>query len=135
MTLLLVLLGALLGACSGSDGSDDLCVQVSAECVPLYAPTFQNIFDNTLMPGCGVPGSACHAVEGAQGGLILSDIDTAYEALVTEGGRIDSDMLGCGTLLSRVATDTASLLMPPGAPLADSEICAITQWVAAGAPR
>ena len=129
--LWLVALVVLLVACS--DGSD-ACVDVPAPgCTPQYAPTFQNIFDNTLLPSCGVAGSTCHAPEGAQGGLVLAEIEASHAALTTT--RVDSEAPGCGTLLQRVAADEPGRVMPPGDPLPDGVVCAITQWVAMGAPR
>jgi hypothetical protein len=120
--------------------SDDavVCAEVTAECAPLYEPTFENVFSTTLQPRCGVAGSACHAREGAQGGLIFADIDEAYDMLTGNGGnprRVDAEALGCGELLSRLASSDPSRLMPPAAPLSEAELCAITQWVAMGANR
>lgn len=127
---------ALMGAAACSD--DSVCAEVTTECAPLYEPTFENVFNTTLQPRCGVAGSACHAREGAQGGLILADIDEAYDMLAGNGGhprRVDSETLGCGELLSRLASSEPSRLMPPASPLSEAELCAITQWVAMGGNR
>ncbi|MCG8420456.1 MAG: hypothetical protein MJE77_21185 [Proteobacteria bacterium] len=125
---------AVCGACSDSDA----CVEVTADCVPLYQPTFENVFTNTLVAKCGVAGSACHAREGARAGLIFADIDQAHDLLTGSGGaaaRVDSESLGCGVLLARVAADDPARVMPPGNKLMDSEICAIATWIEMGARR
>ena len=127
-------LAGLASACSG----DDACSAVAIECTPQYQPTFTNVFNNTLLPSCGVAGSACHAPEGAKAGLVFAEIEQAYDLLTGAGGqaaRVDPQALGCGTLLSRIATDDRGRVMPPGNPLADSEVCAIVQWVSMGAER
>lgn len=122
-------------ACSGADR----CVPVDTECQPLYEPTFANIFQNTLAPSCGVAGVACHAPEGAAGGLVFADIEQAHAQLVGADGRIvpadDPGNIGCGSLLSRLGSDDPGYQMPPFAPLPEAELCAIRQWVVAGAPR
>lgn len=129
--LWIVALAVLLLACSGGS---DACVEVPApDCTAQYAPTFDNVFNNTLLPRCGVAGSACHATEGGRGGLVFAEIEASYQALTA--ARVDSEAPGCGTLLERVAADEPARLMPPGDPLSDGVLCSITQWVAAGAPR
>ena len=115
-----------------------MCLSIDTECEPLYPATFDNVYNTTLVPKCGVAGSACHAREGAAGGLIFADIDESYQQLTDQarsGALVDFDNLGCGALLARVGSQTASFVMPPGAPLDDAELCAIRQWVALGAER
>ncbi len=125
---------ALLSGCS----DEPVCAEVSAECAPLYEPTFENVFDITLSQRCAVAGGVCHAAEGAQAGIVFVDIDDSYDLLTGgAGGRVlvDPAALGCGTLLSRVAADDPARTMPPNAPLSEAERCSIIQWVAAGAVR
>lgn len=126
-------LAALIGASACSD--PDTCALVDTECQPLYQPTFDNIFQNTLLPSCGVAGVACHAPEGNAGGLVLADAEASYQAITGDNPRIDLDNVGCGPLLSRISSSDPSYQMPPSAPLAEAELCAIRQWVVAGAPR
>ena len=131
---LIGLIGLMGAACS----DDSACVEVSTECAPLYEPTFDNVFNITLQQRCGVAGSACHAREGAQAGLIFADIDESYDMLVGNAGhprRVDLDDLGCGVLLSRLGSTDPSSVMPPAAPLSEAELCSITRWVAMGANR
>jgi hypothetical protein len=119
-------------ACGGED-----CVEVSASCDPLYEPTFDNVWQNTLSPSCAV-GSTCHTADGAQGGLVLDDADTAYAELLGDSGddpRVLPGDAGCSKVVRRIVSDDTSTLMPPGSPLADAERCALIQWVANGAAR
>jgi hypothetical protein len=115
----------------------DECVEVSTDCTPLYEPTFDNIYANTLLQRCAVGGGSCHLAGGNQGGLSLPDADAAYDALV--GGGDNARVIGgdpsCSLLLSRLAAPDDGDVMPPGARLADNELCAIAQWVDDGAKR
>src|SRR5690606_32299003 len=77
---------AALGACLGACSDDAACVAIDTACVPLYEPTFDNVFAITLRPSCGVAGSQCHAREGAQAGLVFDDIDEAYSLLTEQPG-------------------------------------------------
>ena len=129
----LVLLAAALAAPSAACGDELSCIDVDLTCRPLYPPTFDQVFANTLLPKCGTSGSTCHAREGHKAGLILDDRDTAYRLLV-EGGRVDPGAPSCSVLIERVYAASSSLRMPPGKTLADAERCALVQWVAAGAP-
>lgn len=122
-------------ACSDPEST---CTEVTTECAPLYEPTFENVFTNTLQQRCGVAGSACHAREGAQAGLVFVDIDESYALLTGQVDgrvRVDPDALGCDILLSRLASPEPRFVMPPAAPLSDAELCSIVQWVAQGATR
>jgi hypothetical protein len=131
-----VLAVALTGSVACSD--DVACAEVTTECAPLYEPTFDNVFTITLQQRCAVVGLACHAREGAQGGLVLVEIEESYDMLVGENGhprRVDTEALGCGALLSRLGSSDPSRVMPPSAPLSEAELCAVTRWVAMGAER
>ena len=63
--------------------------------------------------------------------------DAAYDALV--GGGDSARVIGgdpsCSVLLSRIAAPDDADVMPPGARMADNELCAIAQWVNDGAKR
>ena len=103
-------------------------------CTPLYTPQFDQIFTRTLKPACSPQGGACHSAEGAKAGLVLEDVDTAYQQLVP-GGLVTPGDASCSTLARRVAATDDRWLMPPGQPLADGVICAIVTWIDQGAPR
>jgi hypothetical protein len=131
--LLPLTLAALVGAVV-SAGCEDECVTVSTACDPLYAPTFDEVHARTLVTSCATAGAACHGAEGGRGGLVLSDREGAYGALV-EAGRVVSGDPGCSELVARLVSTDPDVQMPPGAPLSDAERCAIVQWIADGAAR
>lgn len=129
---LLAALALPLGGC----GDDTLtCVEVDLDCAPAYPPTFDNVFDMTLAPKCGLS-NVCHAGSNPRGGLDLSDRDTAYQQLVEAGGDlvIPGDP-SCSVMIERVFTTSSSLRMPRGTSLPDPEQCALALWVGGGAVR
>ena len=122
---------ALLASC----GEDELvCIEVDPSCTPLYAPTWDNVFTNTIQPKCGTGGGACHEGVNARG-LRLDDPATAHAALTSPAHDyvLPTDP-GCSQLLQRIYASSSSLRMPRGDSLPDSERCAVQQWVLAGAP-
>ena len=119
--------------CSGPDQLE--CVELDPSCAPLYAPTWDNVFANTLRPKCGTGGGACHEGVGARGGLRLDESEVAYQRLTAANK--DYVIVGdasCSELIQRVYTSSSSLRMPAGSSLPESERCALAQWVLAGAP-
>ncbi len=130
MMAMMVLVG-----CSDDDG----CVVAPASgCGPLYQPSFDNVFENTLLPTCGSNGSACHAPEGAKGGLVFANADDSYNQLTdssTGAARVLAGDSSCSPLMGRLAAEEDELLMPPGQRLSDAELCAISSWIANGAMR
>jgi hypothetical protein len=124
---------ALAAACDG----EQPCIEVATDCQPLYEPVYDEVFARTLVPKCGVSGTACHSAEGARAGLILVDPDQAYDLLLGASGRarVNPGDPGCSLLVRRLASRDASFVMPPGSPLAEAEICAVVQWIANGAER
>lgn len=112
------------------------CVEVELECTPQYEPTFDNIYENTLRTTCGLPGTVCHAAEGARGGLILDDPDVAYQLLVESAdARVTPGDASCSEITRRIDLKGPGPRMPPGGMLEPGVICAIEQWIEAGAPR
>ena len=108
----------------------------AADCAPLYTPDFENVFNNTLNKSCTAGGGSCHSSTGAKGDLILSDKETAYAALTTARcghALIQTDNLLCSPLLIRLGSKEPGILMPPGNPLDDNELCAIVTWIRNGA--
>jgi hypothetical protein len=114
------------------------CVAVDLTCEPSHEPTFDVIFENILAPRCGLPGNGCHSTEGAQDGLVLDEVDRAYDTLMgLEGDRsrvIPGDP-SCSLVVTRLASISPTLVMPPGEPLPDAERCAIDRWILDGALR
>jgi hypothetical protein len=114
------------------------CVEVDLTCQELYPPTFDNVFDNTLLPKCGTEGSTCHSVDGHKAGLVLAEIDQAYDELLGQTGdaaRVIGGDANCSEMIFRIFTDDPDDLMPPGEPLSAGERCSLAKWVANGAER
>jgi hypothetical protein len=114
--------------------SDDppACIEVDLTCAPLYVPTFDNVYANTLTDGCGSQRVACHSAAGNKGGMSLEDPETAHAALLV-AGRVKPGDASCSEIIVRVHSIGESFQMPPGSPLSEAERCALTQWVQDGA--
>ena len=55
------------------------CVELPVDCTPQYPPTFDRVWEETLLPTCALSG--CHAT--GQGGLTMgTTADEAYAALL-----------------------------------------------------
>ncbi|MEM7159069.1 MAG: hypothetical protein AAF799_39900 [Myxococcota bacterium] len=141
-TLIAMVVGGL-PACGGDDTDDGAapsnCVERDATaCTPLYEPTWDRVFSETLQPSCGVPGGACHGDStaiGASGGFLITDMDATHDMLLN-GGWVEAGDEQCSPLMFRLDTDETSLLMPPGSqPLDENERCSVAQWIAQGANR
>ncbi len=124
-----------------SDADDELaCLDaLDLDCSLTFAPNFRSIFDNRLQTTCGAAGSSCHGDDGAQGGLVLTDFDDAYDALLEgdgdRGPRVIPGDPECSLLMIRLETSDAALLMPVGSQLPEGERCAVRQWIAEGAEK
>lgn len=113
--------------------TEETCVEVDpAGCEPLYAPTFDNVYANTLEPKCAAAGP-CHSASHGAGGMKLSDPDSAYDALMN--GRLIPGDAGCSLMVRRLESSERGFQMPPNNPLPERERCSIIQWIEAGAPR
>ncbi len=108
------------------------------ECTPAYEPSFENIFNKTLSRSCGFSG--CHDASSAASGMVLDkDIETAYRALTkppegTPWVQVIVENPECSPLMMRLESQDAAFKMPPQGALSAGERCAITQWIADGAP-
>lgn len=122
---------ALLLGCD----AENQCVELQPTgCLPLYEPTYEAVYQNTLVPSCGQGGIACHATEGAQGGFAVTDIESTYTALIDDE-RVLPYNASCSLLVTRTETKDATLAMPPGMQLSEAERCAIQIWITEGAKR
>ena len=130
---LALLVAALMLGC----GSTDLaCVDVALACAPLYEPTFENVYQRTLIDKCGSERVACHSDAGRKGGMTFATIDSAYAALTEPGSmRVIAGDPSCSEAVKRMATTDRAYQMPPGATLSTAEQCAIQQWISGGALR
>lgn len=132
---LLVLAGALAACDESTNGeaTGESCadLQVLADCQPQYiAYGFDDFHERTLVPQCALAGGSCHAMEGAQGGLVLETADEAFAGLVDDG-RVQAYAPGCSVAMDRVMTGS----MPPGKSMTEAEQCVMWKWIEAGAPR
>ena len=135
MYRLLCVAAGLALALAGCQDDELTCVDVDPTCAPLYQPTWENVFANTLAPKCGVGGSACHGGPSPFGALQLDDPTRAHATLLRAGADIVvPGEPSCSKLIMRINTSSSKLVMPRGSRLPASEICALERWVAAGAP-
>lgn len=126
----LVAVVAVAGAACGEE-APPACIAVDTSCAPLYPPTFENVYANTLRVTCGSERSACHSRTG-EGNMSLAEPSIAHQALLA--GRVAPGDPACSELIVRTSSPGADYQMPPGQPLSEAERCALIQWVAAGAP-
>lgn len=136
MAVTLEVCGAALAALALAgcgEGEPPRCTTIDAQCTPRYAPTFSNVYENTLRQSCGSQSSVCHSAAGRKGGLSLESAAVAHAELVA-GGRVVPQDPACSELVVRIHGEGSSYLMPPGAALPAADRCAIEQWIAAGAP-
>jgi hypothetical protein len=135
-----------LGCPAGDDGGDEddgplPCVDVDADgCAPLYAPSWDNVFEMTLTLDCATGGLSCHGSADALGaeahGLFFADPDGARALLLEDRGEETFVIPGdpsCSQLVIRLVTDDTVKRMPPGLVLSSEETCSVVQWVAMGA--
>jgi hypothetical protein len=131
---------ALATAACGHEESPPLeCIDpatpaLDTSCMPLYQPTFDNIYTMTIAPKC--VGSGCHSDGGNRGGLGMSSIDGAYADLMdADQMRVVPGDPACSEMIIRTTATDPSIKMPPGVSLLPAEKCALVQWVANGAAR
>ncbi len=124
-------------ALAGCPSSEDppACITVDLTCQPLYVPTFDNVYNNTLKLGCGSERVSCHSREGRKGGMTFEDPQHAFDALLA--GRVTPGDASCSEMIVRTGSPGAAYQMPQGptsAALSAAEHCALVQWVQSGAP-
>jgi hypothetical protein len=122
----------ILSALAGCTG-DECLTDLNADCAPLYEPTFENVFEETLAPSCGLPGTSCHSAEGRKNGLAFAELEEAHRLLLE--GRVEPGDASCSLIMRRISSDDLGVQMPPGRKLIDSERCAIQKWIQDGAMR
>lgn len=133
-----IVVAALLAGCPSTP--PPACITVDTTCAPLYPPTFDNVWTNTLAKSCGNTNSSCHSATGHQDGLAMTDEAGAFSALLAASGRDPSRMRvvpgnpACSLLIVRTDSPGTDYQMPQGDPLRASERCALLQWVQCGAP-
>lgn len=124
-----------LSACTGDGDGDQApaCVEIDyAGCAPLYPPSWDQVWQQTLAPSCSGGGSACH---GSGGELLLTDPATAYTGL-TSGAhpQIVPGDPACSPVMIRLESDDPNFRMPPGnTALPAGARCSIATWITNGA--
>ena len=86
----------------------------------------------------GIGGGSCHGTGEGKSGLLFSDPDMAWEHLTEDlgdGPWVVAGSAGCSPLTQILRSEEPAEVMPPGDPLSEAEICAIEQWIDAGAER
>lgn len=121
----------LLAGCPSEPPPECTLVPIDTNCAPLYMPTFDNVYANTINIGCGSKSGACHSARG-DGDMNLSDPATAHASLLD--GRVVPGDPTCSEMIVRTHGLGEDYQMPQGAALGASERCALVKWVAAGAP-
>lgn len=111
-------------------------------CALLYPAEYDEVFTRTLVPTCGSGGASCHGSADALGavehGFVIDDATATHARLLEDRGDATFVVAGdaaCSSLVVRLVIDDPDLAMPPGAPLADNELCSVATWIAEGAAR
>jgi hypothetical protein len=109
---------------------------LTTACQPAYdPPTWATIHAKILAPTCATGTGTCHTADFAPRGLVLSDADASYTALL-DGRRVLPGDPACSLLVKRLESSDPSYRMPRGpTPLSAGELCTITKWIAAGAQK
>lgn len=111
----------------GCAGEPD-CALLHTECTPLYEPTYDQVYGNTVIRSCQLAG--CHGGLSAAGDLALGRSATeAYDELLDRGAVLPDDP-ACSPMFVEIQAGR----MPPGRPLSAAEQCVIQHWLEDGAP-
>lgn len=127
-----------LGGCPEAEDGLPACIERDVDaCTPLFEPTFDRVYEQVLMPRCGLAGGSCHGAPGADGtdgGLVVGDADATHAVLLD--GFVEPGDPSCSLLMVRLEVDDPDLVMPPGSqPLDESIRCSVARWIASGAAR
>ncbi len=118
------------GAASGDDGA------------PTYAPTYEAVYDEVLVPNCALP--FCHAGSGDYLQLLTADVGYASLVLAPAQGpmcastglkRVDPGHPETSLLYLKITNPPCGVKMPQvlGATLDPRQIDQIRRWIACGA--
>ena len=124
----------LVGGCQEETYSCE--IPPDEDCLPLYSPTFEAVYTETLAKSCGVGEGSCHGPAGNQGGLTFDGKEASFLALLGEEGQgtqvlpFDPE---CSPIMIRLQGHGKAGQMPPGAPLSEAERCAVATWIRQGA--
>jgi hypothetical protein len=134
--------GALLALllALGSGCVDEPCVEdLDSACAPLSSDvSWSNVYTTVIAPNCATAGLSCHSAAGAQGGLDLSDEQTAWDELLDDAvgpPRVLAGDAACSDAMKRIESDNRAYQMPPGASLSAPQACMVQLWIEGGATR
>jgi hypothetical protein len=135
-----VVLGLLTCACGADAGEEQEppCVALPAECPDVLEPVFSRLYPAIFQRGCSQGDGSCHGANAREGGMDLSNADTAYAELLGTGGdapRVKPEDPACSKLVVRTHSIGKPWQMPPGTPLQAFELCAIRTWILERAPQ
>jgi hypothetical protein len=108
------------------------CKTVDTNCGPQYVGTFTMVYTNTISENCGAADGSCHSASG-DSKLSFATEQGAYDNLLSK--YVTPGDPNCSEMIVRTSSPGADYQMPQGAPLVESEQCALRKWVEAGAPR
>ena len=139
-SVLSIITAAVLASCNGDDDGAETCLDaLPAECAPDLTPDYDSLYKFVFNQRCGAVGAgdSCHSRNGSMGRLNLANADLAYAALVEgETPRVKRGDPSCSPLMKRLVSSDPAYRMPLASdPLPPGLICAIQQWIEAGAER
>lgn len=124
-----VLAGCISGGGAGGCAPDE----APLDCTPSTEPSWTGIYQTIIEPSCTGGSTGCHGQWGKQGDLDLSTSQIAYTELLGEA-RVLPGEPSCSLLVWRLE-GTQGAVMPLSGALSSAEICAVKQWIVAGASR
>lgn len=126
-------------ACGGDSEGAECLPAPAAACTPEINTEFSSIHRALFAQRCGTSGGACHGPDGRKGGLVLTDADAAYNALLGMDGtraRVVPGDPDCSLLMQLLESDDPAKRMPYGEnKLSEGLRCAVRTWIEAGAVR
>jgi hypothetical protein len=139
------LFSLMLVGCSGADepgmrSPPPSCVEnLNVDCKAVQYPesNYATIYRELIQPQCAL-GSSCHGTDSAMGGLVLTNADDTYDALLgTKGGtkRVLPGDAACSPLMVRLESRDPNFQMPRGNRLSEAALCNFIQWIEQGAPK
>lgn len=144
-SVVFVVFSMMFVACSGGDEAGQpspppSCVEnLNVGCTAVQYPesNYSTIYRELILPQCAI-GSSCHGTGSAMGGLVLTNADDTYDALLgTKGGqkRVLPGDPACSPLMVRLHSRDPVFQMPRGNRLSEPALCNFIQWIKQGAEK
>jgi hypothetical protein len=122
----------------GCGAETNECISLPDTCEPSLSTAYNTIYQTVFSRSCGTAAGVmgCHGSTGNTSGLSLAEPDSAYNALVGSGTRVIRGDPECSPLMARLTSSDPNVRMPKGGlPLSPGVICAVQNWISAGAAR